>query len=160
MVVSAKRAERLVTTATLRDSVKTVKWKCPQCHTEYEIDEKFSKALENKKSCKFCVRKNPDIPTTAELDGLTTPEEMRNRWNVVLQCNSCVRWTEMDSRKPRTPCTAIVNGKVYVDGRKKTIAGCGKINYDSTSMKSTRTYKYDTDNKRKPGANKKRKNEA
>lgn len=134
-------------------------WKCPNCWTEYEIDKKFSDALKNKKDCKFCVRKDPDVPTTAEMDGLLTVEDMRERDQVVLQCSSCGRWTQMthkNSKLERVPCSAIIKGQVYVDGRNKTVPGCGKIAYDSTSMKSVRTYNKDTDNKRKISTKKRR----
>lgn len=133
-----------------------MKWKCPNCWTEYEIDEKFAEALKNKENCKFCVRKNPNVPTTAEMDGLLTQEDMRMRDQVVVQCFQCARWTQQTYGTPYTPCTAIIKGQVYIDGRNKAVPGCGALNYDSGSMKSLRTYNKDTDNKRKPKAAKKK----
>lgn len=136
--------------------MKTIKWKCPNCWTEYEIDSKYETVLADKKDCKFCVRKDPNIPTTAEMDGLLTQEDMRMRDQVVIQCFQCSRWTQQTHGKEYTPCTAIIEGKVYVDGRNKTVPGCGATNFDSTSMKSLRTYNKDTDNKRKPKVQKKK----
>jgi len=130
-------------------------WKCPNCWTEYEIEAKFESALANKKDCKFCVRKYPDVPTTAEMDGLLTQEDMRQRDQVVLQCFECLRWTQQTYGTEFTPCTGVIKGAPYLDGRGKMIAGCGSKNYDSTSMKSLRTYNRDIDNKRKAKARKK-----
>lgn len=111
-------------------------WKCPNCWTEYEIDVKFADALKEKKDCKFCVRKDPNIPTTAEMDGLLTQDDMRNRNKVVFQCQECNKWTThywiAGEKNKYIPCT-----------------NCGEIKYDSTSIKSLRTYDPDKDNKRK-----------
>lgn len=122
--------------------MKKMTWKCPNCWTEYEIDEKFTVALNSKQDCKFCVRKYPNIPTTAEMDGLLTKEDMRNRFDMVFQCNSCNKWTlHPNYSKTHTylPCS-----------------NCSLIAYDSSSMKSYRTYNADTDNKRRPQAKKKK----
>jgi hypothetical protein len=112
-------------------------WKCPNCWTEYEVDKKYEAALKDKKDCKFCVRKDPDVPTTAEMDGLLTQEDMRNRFKVVMQCKNCKKWTTMNHPEPMK--TEII-----------PCEGCGQKNYDSTSIKSLRTYNPLTDNKRKP----------
>lgn len=133
-----------------------ITWKCPNCWTKYEVDEKFESALANKKDCKFCVRKDPNIPTTAEMDGWLTPEEMRERDQVIVQCFDCLRWTQQTYGTKFGPCTGKIRGQHYLDGRKKIVPGCGAKNYDSTSMKSLRTYNRDIDNKRKAKAKKKR----
>lgn len=114
-------------------------WKCPNCWTEYEIDEKFAEVLKEKKDCKFCVRKDPNIPTTAEMDGLYTVEDMRNRDTMVFQCMSCNKWTAH---------------KKWVSGKSKHVpcGNCGEINYDPSSIKSIRCYNPDTDNKRRAKA--------
>lgn len=132
-----------------------ITWKCPNCYTEYEVDKKFEAVLADKKDCKFCVRKDPNVPTTAEMDGLLTVEDMRERNQVVVQCFQCMRWTQQTHGTDYTPCTGLVRGQQYVDGRGKVVPGCGAINYDSTSMKSLRTYNRDIDNKRKAKARKK-----
>ena len=68
-----------------------ITWKCPNCWTEYEVDEKFEAALAGKKDCKFCVRKDPNVPTTAEMDGWKTIEEMRERDQVIIHASTvCV----------------------------------------------------------------------
>lgn len=113
-----------------------MKWKCPNCWTEYDIDIKYKDVIADKKDCKFCVRKDPNIPTTAEMDGLTTPQEMRDRFSVKFQCRSCKKWTTHESyiiKREYVPCME-----------------CGSTNYDQSSMKSLRTYSPLTDNKRKP----------
>lgn len=118
-------------------------WKCPNCYTPYEIDEKFADALKDKQDCKFCVRKDPNIPTTAEMDGLLNKEDMRNRFDVVFQCVSCNKWTLH---------TNYLNTRTYIP-----CSNCKAINYDSSSMKSYRTYNPDTDNKRRVNAKLKKK---
>ncbi len=133
-----------------------IKWKCPNCWTKYDVDEKFESALADKIDCKFCVRKDPNIRTTAEMDGYLTQKDMRERDQVVIQCFQCLRWTQQTHGIPFTPCSAIIEGKVYIDGRNKAVPGCGALNYDSTSMKSLRTYNRDTDNKRKANAKRKK----
>lgn len=110
-------------------------WKCPNCWTEYEIDAKFADALKEKKDCKFCVRKDPNIPTTAEMDGLLTQDDMRYRNLVVMQCVLCNKWTKMKHQPLKTEIVDCSN--------------CGQRAYDSSSMKSYRTYDPDKDNKRR-----------
>jgi len=110
-------------------------WKCPNCWTEYEIDAKFADALKEKKDCKFCVRKDPNIPTTAEMDGLLTQDDMRYRNIVVMQCVLCNKWTKMKHTPFNTETVDCHN--------------CGARAYDSSSMKSLRTYDPDKDNKRR-----------
>lgn len=119
-----------------------IEWKCPNCWTTYEVDEKFSDALKNKENCKFCVRKDPNVPTTAEMDGLFTQEDMRERNSVMFQCNKCNKWTKHTDyllTRKHVPCS-----------------NCGETSYDSSSIKSVRTYNPDTDNKRRIAAKKKR----
>lgn len=113
-----------------------MKWKCPNCWTEYDIDSKYEAVLKDKKDCKFCVRKYPNIPTTAEMDGLLTQEDMRQRHTMVFQCQKCNKWT---------------THKDYILNRKQLpCSNCGETAYDSSSMKSVRTYDPVKDAKRKP----------
>lgn len=114
-------------------------WKCPNCYTEYKIDKKYAKLLEPKKDCKFCVRKHPNIPTTAEMDGLISIEDMRNRLQLVFQCVSCKKWTL----------------HLHWNGKHVPCSNCNAINYDPSSIKSYRTYNAVIDNKRKPKIKKK-----
>lgn len=118
-----------------------IKWKCPNCWTEYEIDEKFSKVLEQKKDCKFCVRKDPNIPTTAEMDGLLTKEDMRTRFDIVFQCINDNKWKLHPNFKGEyLPCDT-----------------CGNTDYDTMGGKSYRTYNPATDNKKRVSAKLKKK---
>ena len=112
-----------------------IKWKCPNCWTEYDVDAKFEEVLKDKKDCKFCVRKDPNVPTTAEMDGLLTVEDMRSRFRVVLQCINCNKWTEMKHAPGKTEMVDCSN--------------CGRRAYDSSSIKSVRTYDPEKDNKRR-----------
>ncbi len=114
-------------------TITTITWKCPNCWTEYQIDKKFEAALKDKKDCKFCVRKDPNIPTTAEMDGLFTVEDMRNRFDLVFQCINDGKWKLHPS----------------FDGKYKPCDTCGGTNYDSGGGKSYRSYNPLTDNKKR-----------
>lgn len=118
-----------------------MKWKCPNCWTEYDIEEKFSEALKDKKDCKFCVRKDPEVPTAAEMDGLFTKEDMRNRFDMVFQCINDNKW-KLHPRFKGThlPCDE-----------------CGETLYDTVRGKSYRTYNPLTDNKKRVSAKIKKK---
>lgn len=46
------------------------------------------------------------IPTTMEMDGLFTEEDIANRFYFMAACIDCTKWTKQDIRnKRRTPCT-------------------------------------------------------
>ncbi len=75
--------------------------------------------------------------TTLEMDGFFTEEDIKNRHTVVLQCKLCRKWTTHTNWIPGETHALI------------PCIGCGKISYDSSSIKSLRTYNPDTDNKRK-----------
>lgn len=80
--------------------------------------------------------------TTDQMDGLLTPEDILNRNKVVIQCMECNKWTV----------------HTYIPGKPvehHPCDNCGAEHYDSTSMKSFRTYNPQTDNKRRPKAAKK-----
>lgn len=110
-----------------------IKWKCPNCWTEYEIDEKFAEALKKKENCKFCVRKDPNIPTTAEMDGLYTKEDMRTRHDIVFQCVHDNKWKlHPNFHGEYLPCDT-----------------CENKDYDTGGAKSYRTYNPLTDNKKR-----------
>jgi phage FluMu protein Com len=115
-------------------------WKCPNCWTEYEIDSKYEEILKTKKDCKFCVRKNPDVPTTAEMDGLLTVESMRGRWDMVFQCKNDNKWKlHPNFHGVCLPCDT-----------------CGGTQYHTDSGKSYRTYNPLTDNKKRAAVRKKK----
>lgn len=113
-----------------------IEWKCPNCLTQYDVDDKYAQVLRDKKDCKFCVRKDPDIPTTAEMDGLKTVEDIRSRFDMVFQCINDNKWKLHQN----------------FDGTHKPCDNCGEINYDTAGGKSYRTYNPLTDNKKRVSA--------
>lgn len=118
-----------------------IKWECPNCWTEYDIDDKFAEALSKKENCKFCVRKDPNIPTTAEMDGLYTIEDMRGRFDIVMQCVHDNKW----KLHPK------------YDGTHLPCDTCGNTQYDTGGAKSYRSYNPETDNKKRVSAKIKKK---
>lgn len=78
------------------------------------------------------------VPTTFEMDDLLTEEDIKNRYTVVFQCKGCNKWTIHKEWVP---------GQVNIHA---PCSNCGIVNYDSSSIKSLRTYSPDTDNKRRP----------
>lgn len=77
------------------------------------------------------------VPTTYEMDGLFTEEDIKNKDVVVFQCRSCRKWTPHkltahDVWFDYVPCQH-----------------CGEVNYDMSSIKSLRTYNPFIDDKRK-----------
>lgn len=111
-----------------------ITFKCPNCWTEYTIDAKYQKVVDKQIElgyCKFCKRKDPKIPTTAEMDKLLTLEDMRTRFEVMTQCGSCSAWNRMD-KGTSPPCT-----------------NCGSTEYDNESMRSVRSWNPTLGTKRK-----------
>ena len=119
-----------------------IEWKCPYCYTTYDVEDKFTEVLKGKKNCKFCVHKSPNIPTTAEMNGLLTQKDMRQRNTVVFQCKDCKKWTVHENWVPEG------------NNRHKPCENCGEVSYDLSSIKSLRTYNPLIDNKRKLKVNK------
>lgn len=77
------------------------------------------------------------IPTTYEMDGLLTEEDIKNRHTVYFQCKDCRKWTKHydwvpGEKNKHIPCS-----------------WCSKTNYDGSSIKSARTFNPLIDNKRK-----------
>ena len=75
-------------------------------------------------------------PTTFEMDGLYTEEDIANRNKLMVQCRDCNKWTQQqrnDRHEPYKPC-----------------GNCGSKNYDIQSAKSLRSFNILTDSKRKP----------
>lgn len=81
--------------------------------------------------------KESRIPTTYEMDGLFTEDDIKNRYTVVFQCSLCKKWTTHYNWMPGER------------NQHKPCMGCGEIRYDARSIKSLRTYNPLTDNKRK-----------
>ena len=117
-----------------------IKWRCPNCWTDYEIDEKFAPALEKKKDCKYCVRKDPKIPTTAEMDGQETIEDMRGRFDMTFQCLHDSKWK--------------VHMNFGREGNRKYLPcdTCGNTAYDTGGGKSLRSFDPVKDPKKKVSA--------
>jgi len=76
-------------------------------------------------------------PTTFEMDGLFTEEDIKNRHTVVFQCRNCNKWTIHKNWIPGNK-----NEHIPCDN-------CQSIDYDISSIKSLRTYNPVTDNKRR-----------
>lgn len=115
-------------------SAMQITYKCPNCWTEYTVDAKYQAVVDKQLElgyCKFCRRKDPNIPTTAEMDGLFTVEDMRNRFQVMIQCESCSTWNQMKK------------------GEKKLCTKCGSDKMDGTTIRSLRTWSPDLGTKRK-----------
>lgn len=102
-----------------------ITYKCPTCWTEYTVDAKYQKQVDAQIKlgyCKFCHRKDPIIPTTAEMDKLLTVEDMRNRFQVMIQCEACRTWNKMKKGENK-PCTS-----------------CDSTKYDGSTIRSFRTW--------------------
>lgn len=125
----------------------SIEYTCPNCESHYVLwdDTMPSMSMERNNAlweavrkqqdlgyCKFCVRKDPNVPTTAEMDGLLTPEDMRKRFKVMRQCYGCSKWAQQDARKPTQPCP-----------------NCGDTDFDIVGAKSVRTFREMVDGKRK-----------
>lgn len=72
------------------------------------------------------------IPTTLEMDGLLSEQDINDRHLVYRQCRECSKWTFMDLDKAEPECS-----------------NCGEHEYDLNSTKSKRTFNPGVDNKRK-----------
>lgn len=93
---------------------------CPNCDTHYvvwdesmppismerhnDLSEYIRKQYDEVGTCKFCVRKNPYIPTTAEVDGLLTSKDMKDRFYIMKPCLKNGHYNKQDTRQPDTPC--------------------------------------------------------
>lgn len=120
---------------------------CPNCDTYYilwdetmpaitaarhnDLSEVVRKQYDEIGSCKFCVSKDPNIPTTAEMDGLRTTIDMKERFFIMKKCQPCSKFTRQDLRKKSKPCDY-----------------CGSTSFDLKSSKSLRTYNEFLDNKK------------
>lgn len=71
------------------------------------------------------------IPTTFEMDGLFTQEDIDNRFKVMKQCRNCSKWTQQNTeRKEDSPCTNLMPNKEL----------CGSTSFDPTSTTSLRSF--------------------
>lgn len=63
------------------------------------------------------------IPTTFEMDGLLTDDDIANRFMIHRQCRDCGKWTKMDTRDKNVKCRE-----------------CGGDDFDLQSTTSDRTF--------------------
>ena len=80
-------------------------------------------------------RHEQGIVTTLEMDELVTRDDILKKDIVIMQCMDCNKWTEMKHRDSKT--------------EKLDCSNCGGRAYDSSSMKSVRSYDPLKDNKRR-----------
>lgn len=72
-------------------------------------------------------------PTTLEMDGLYSREDIDNRYRVMSLCSLCNTWNELDTRESKkAPCTS-----------------CGAASYDQRTTYSIRTWNRDMGKKKK-----------
>lgn len=64
------------------------------------------------------------VPTTFEMDGLFTEEDIANRFFVIRQCDDCNKFSKWDIRSPKN----------------YTCAHCGSAKYDVKTQHSIRTH--------------------
>lgn len=92
--------------------MESVVYDCPNCNEHYvlwdssmppisaqknnDLWEAVRKQYDEVGSCKKCVRTDPNIPTTFEMDGLLTREDILNRNKVMLLCQTEAEWKEVD----------------------------------------------------------------
>jgi len=67
-------------------------------------------------------------PTTFEIDGLSTPEEIADRHRVMMQCSKCLKYTEQDN-------SALGRSKKYIP-----CEYCKSLSFIINSTISVRTY--------------------
>jgi Zn finger protein HypA/HybF involved in hydrogenase expression len=74
-----------------------------------------------------------NTPTTFEISGLLTKQDIEDRYKVMRQCRKCSNWTQQNMQEEyNRPCT-----------------NCGITDFDATSTKSLRTFNILTDKKRR-----------
>jgi hypothetical protein len=64
------------------------------------------------------------IPTTDEMDGLLTPEDIAKKYSVFLQCRQCNKWTPADYRHLKN----------------LECSNCSAHDFDSQSITSERSF--------------------
>lgn len=80
-------------------------------------------------------RHEQGLVTTLEMDELTTRDEILNKDKVVMQCIECGKWTIMKHELLNTTIVDCHN--------------CGSQAYDRSSLKSSRSFNPEKDNKRR-----------
>jgi len=72
-------------------------------------------------------------PTTEEMDGLLTPEDIARKYSVFIQCRKCNKWTPADIR----------------DWKELKCLNCGAHDFDNQSVTSARSFNPQTKRKAK-----------
>lgn len=121
--------------------IPSITYDCPYCLQHYVVWEPSKGAISDAKykafqelvsrqeeigRCKHCKRQDPNIPTTLEMDGLFTEEDIKDRFFVMKPCIDCGKFTKQDTRKPDERC-----------------ACGGEMTKNSTYYASLRTYRPD-----------------
>lgn len=112
---------------------------CPRCEADYvlwsggmpeislERRNELSGIIDKQYklgSCKNCVRRDPNVPTTLEMDQILTEKDIRDRFYLMRQCSVCSEWQKHDRRLGQgTPCKS-----------------CQSTNFDLRSYVSIRTF--------------------
>lgn len=56
------------------------------------------------------------VPTTLEMDGLFTEEDIKNRFFVMKPCSVCLKFSKQDTRERDKPCS-YCGGALGINGR-------------------------------------------
>lgn len=92
----------------------TLTYECPYCLSVYELvpatqkeSDAYKAIIEKQMAtgrCKRCLRRDPNVPTTMEMDGLFTEEDIKNRFFVMKPCIDCGQYSKQDSREDNKKC--------------------------------------------------------
>lgn len=116
-----------------------ITYDCPYCLEHYvlwdssmppismakhnDLSEAVRKQYNEVGTCKKCHRTDPNIPTTFEMDGLLTKEDILNRNKVYKYCSNGCKWQIVD----------------YLD-KKANCPLCGQNSLLNSSLISIRTF--------------------
>lgn len=84
-----------------------------------------------------------DGPTTAQMDGILTEQDERDRYKAYIQCRRCNGWTLVDG-------DAEMHTTIAGYSKNQVCEHCGAHDFDPTSTTSKRTWNPQTAKRRKP----------
>lgn len=100
--------------------MEAITYDCPNCLEHYvlwdsskqpislekhnDLSEIVRKQYDKVGSCKRCVRQDPNVPTTFEMDGLLTREDILNRNKVKMLCTGEDKWVTCDMTENYKDC--------------------------------------------------------
>ena len=89
-----------------------------------QFEQAVARQIELNK-CKHCERRDPNVPTTLEMDGLHEEKHIKDRFFVMVPCLDCAQYNKQDTRIKFKDCSY-----------------CGSANYAkaSTYWSSIRTW--------------------